>query len=127
MRLFFNQFPQRLSNELEFAKQQNIQRLKVGDAGFDETVNQGTVKWAVTENGELFIIPKYSGSQEIAYTVLTLGQPTLSAGEAEIISNNGQYTLLEINNHSGHYQPDTASLQIGCHAFGENGIKLITE
>jgi hypothetical protein len=33
--------------------------LKVGEAGFDDIINEGTVKWAVTTNLELLVIPKF--------------------------------------------------------------------
>lgn len=126
MKSFLNQFPERLSDELELGDRLQVQPLQIGSDRFDEVINQGTVKWAVIENEELLIIPKYVDGQEIAHTVLTRGKPVLAVGEAEIIGNNRQYILLEINNYSGHYQPNFASLEIGKQAFRNQGIEPLS-
>ena len=124
MALFLNQFPERLSDELALGDRYQVEPLSIGTDRFDLIINQGTVKWAVVESEELFVISKYINGQEIAHTVLTRGQPVLAAGEAEIIGDNGQYILLEINNHSGHYQSSAASVEIGKQAFKDRGFDL---
>lgn len=104
------------------AKRFGVTALRVGEPGFDQVVASGTVKWAVTLANELVLIPKFVRSVEIAHTALTGGAPVLAAGEAEIVGAAGNYALLEINRHSGHYQPDAASLRIGRQAFAAAGI-----
>ena len=94
--------------------------------GFDEAINQGTIKWAVTTAGELVIIPKVVNRQEIPHTVLTRGNPVLAVGEAEIVGSNGQYLMLEISNRSGHFRPTPDSLEIGKEAFRQLGIDPAT-
>ncbi len=100
--------------------------LKVGDPKFDPIINQGTIKWAVTIDGELFVMPKFMGGEEIPHTVLTQGQPVLAAGEAELVGEIGEYILLEINNYSGHFQTKPQSLEIAKKAFRERGIDTST-
>ncbi len=121
-RLFHNQLPDRLAGELEEAQRLGIKPLKFGEPGFDEVVNAGRVKWAVTETGELVVIPHTTRATEIAHAVLTGGGPVLAAGEAEIAVAEGCYFGIEITNRSGHFMPSTSSLEIGRAAFRAHGI-----
>lgn len=121
-RAFSNQLPDRLDRELSRANELGIIPIKVGDPKFDPVINQGTIKWAVTIEGELFVVPKFVGGEEIPHTVLTQCQPVLAAGEAEIVGERGEYILLEINNYSGHFQTTPKSLEIGKTAFRERRI-----
>lgn len=121
-----NHLPERLNAELKLADNLGIKPLKIENAEFDEAINQGTIKWAVTTDFELVIIPKVANGQEIPHTVLTRGQPVLAAGEAEIVGSNGQYLMLEISNLSGHFRPTSDSLEIGKQAFRQQGIDPTT-
>ena len=118
-----NQSPGTLNDELRSAEDLGIRPIKVGEAGFDDIINEGTVKWAVTTKLELFVIPKFLDvSNEIYHTVITLGEPVLAAGEAEIVGSNGLYILLTISNHSGHFRPTSESLELGITAFRQQGV-----
>lgn len=120
---FSNQSPGTLNDELRSAEDLGIRPIKVGEAGFDDIINEGTVKWAVTTKLELFVIPKFLDvSNEIYHTVITLGEPVLAAGEAEIVGSNGLYILLTISNHSGHFRPTSESLELGITAFRQQGV-----
>ena len=120
---FSNQSPGTLDDELRSADELGIRPIKVGEAGFDDIINEGTVKWAVTKNLELLVIPKFLDvNNEIYHTVITRGQPVLAAGEAEIVGVNGSYILLTISNHSGHFQPTSESLELGITAFMQQGV-----
>ncbi|HLP91156.1 MAG TPA: DUF4157 domain-containing protein [Nostocaceae cyanobacterium] len=121
---FPNQLPERLQSELKLANRLGVKPVKFGDPNFDSIINEGTIKWAVTTDNELVIIPKNVGNSEISHSVLSGGKPVLAAGEAEIVGGSGQYLLLEINNHSGHYQPTGDSLDIGIEAFKKQGIDV---
>ncbi len=126
-RVFTNQLPQRLSRELAEAQALGIRPLRLGDPGFEAVINAGLVKWAVSEEGELLIVPHTVGNVEIAHSVLTGGRPVLAAGQADLASGAGRVVGLEINNFSGHYQPDSASLAIGREAFARAGITFARE
>jgi hypothetical protein len=117
-----NQLPQELPAELATAERLNVRPLRIGEEGFDEAINAGTVKWAVTEDGELLVIPKYVAGVELKHPVLTGGNPVLSAGEAEIAGSKGAYYMMELNNNSGHYKPSWESLSVAREAFDRAGV-----
>ncbi|MFE1347384.1 putative T7SS-secreted protein [Streptomyces sp. NPDC058757] len=123
--LFHNRMEDELPGELADAERLGVKPLRVGEDGFDEAVNGGTIKWAVTEDGELLIIPKHVQGTELKHPVLTGGAPVRAAGEAEIAGGGGQYFGMEINNQSGHYWPSTESLTIGKEAFERAGIPFL--
>ncbi|BDA70445.1 hypothetical protein CAL7716_046110 [Calothrix sp. PCC 7716] len=120
--IFENQLPERLKAELDSAKKLGVKPIKIGEPGFDAVINEGTIKWAVTTNRDLVVIPYLVGSIEVNHTVLTNGEPVLAAGDAEIAGHEGQYFMISISNRSGHYQPSPDSLNIGMEAFKERGI-----
>ncbi|MFJ6517641.1 putative T7SS-secreted protein [Streptomyces filamentosus] len=120
--LFHNRMEDSLPSELADAERLGVKPLRVGEDGFDEAINGGTVKWAVTKEGELLIIPKHVQGTELKHPVLTNGGPVRAAGEAEIAGGGGEYFGMEINNQSGHYWPSTESLEIGKEAFERAGI-----
>ncbi|MBO8188174.1 putative T7SS-secreted protein [Streptomyces spirodelae] len=120
-----NQLPDELPNELADAERLGVKPIKVGEEGFDEAVNSGTIKWAVTEDGDLVVMPKTVGGVELKHPVLTGGRPVQTAGEAEIAGSEGNYFGLELNNNSGHFKPSLESLQIGRDAFERAGITFM--
>ncbi|WP_329118633.1 putative T7SS-secreted protein [Streptomyces sp. NBC_01353] len=122
---FENQLPGELAGELADAERLGVKPLKVGQDGFDEAINSGTIKWAVTMDGELVVIPKNVGTVELKHPVLTNGAPVRAAGEAEIAGGQGSYFCMEINNSSGHYKPSLESLETGREAFERAGIKFL--
>ena len=125
--LFFNQLPERLELELQTAESLEVQPVRPNDRQFTETVNLGTIKWAVKANDDLVIMPHTIDGIELAHTVLTQGKPVRSAGEADIVAFEETFIGLSINNHSGHYMPDAASLDTGVKKFAEAGINFADE
>ncbi|MGW0703712.1 DUF6531 domain-containing protein, partial [Streptomyces sp. NPDC002867] len=120
-----NQLPNELAGELADAERLGVKPLRVGDDGFDEAINSGTVKWAVNENGDLLVIPKHVNGVELKHPVLTEGGPVRAAGEAEIAGGQGSYFGMGLNNNSGHYKPSIESLEIGREAFERAGIPFL--
>ncbi|MER6316598.1 putative T7SS-secreted protein [Streptomyces sp. NPDC001581] len=123
--LFDNRIPDQLADELADAERLGVKPIRAGDDGFDDMINSGTVKWAVTEQGELVFIPKHVQGTELKHPVLTNGAPVRAAGEAEIAGSGGNYFGMEINNQSGHYWPSQESLDIGKEAFERAGIPIL--
>jgi hypothetical protein len=119
---FPNTMPENLAEEQELAKELGVTPLQVGQPGFDEIINEGPVKWVVTADGKLWIIPKYVSEAEIAHSVIANGGDVIAAGEADIAGSNGQYVGLDITNHSGHYLPSQGSLEIAKKIFESYGI-----
>jgi hypothetical protein len=128
--LFPNQLPDKLADELATAKSKGITPLKVGDPGFDDAINQGTVKYVVTDSGEVLVMPKYAeDGTEISHAVLSGGKPVASAGEAEIMGNaTDGYFGTGVLPHSGHFmngateEQSNAALQTATDAFAKDGI-----
>jgi RHS repeat-associated protein len=110
-KLFENTMPERLDMELRSAKNLGVEPMSPDDPGFEDLVNGGKVKWAVTKEGDLKFIPHDVNGTEIYHTVITGGEPVLAAGEADISGAGGQYWVTEITYHSGHYLPDMNSLE----------------
>lgn len=103
--LFENQLTNELPTELKLAKQYGISPASPGSAKFDDMVGQGTVKFVVTESGQVLVVPKYTfDGKEVSHAVINRGRPVISAGEAEISgSGSTGYFGVEILPHSGHY------------------------
>ncbi|WP_433571641.1 putative T7SS-secreted protein [Streptomyces sp. CA-251247] len=123
--LFENRMPEHLDRELADAERLGVKPMRVGDEGFDDVINEGTVKWAVTKDGELLFIPKHVQGTELKHPVLTNGAPVRAAGEAEIAGGGGSYFGMEVNRQSGHYWPSEESLDIGKEAFERAGITVL--
>lgn len=80
-------------------------------------MNSGTIKWVVTESGELVITPATVRCIEISHAVLSNGRGVVAAGQAEVAGVGGRYIGISITNHSGHFQPSVETLSIGRAAF----------
>ncbi|MET8753940.1 putative T7SS-secreted protein [Streptomyces sp. NPDC004667] len=122
---FHNRMPEELTRELADAERLGVKPIRVGEEGFDDMINSGTVKWAVTEEGELVFMPKHVQGTELKHPVLTNGAPVLAAGEAEIAGSSGNYFGMQINRQSGHYWPSQESLDTGKEAFERAGIPIL--
>ena len=120
IKVFRNQMPLRLDGELRDAQRLGIRRTSEIGAEFDKWINEGTIKWVVTQDGKLWMVPKMG--DEIKHTVASLGDGVIAAGEADIHPfGPGKYYGAKITDESGHYYIDDpswkASLQIGRDAF----------
>lgn len=65
MQIFTNQLSDRLTVELAIARKLKVRPVTVSDRDFEAVVNSGTVKWAVTQERELLIVPKYVRSYKV--------------------------------------------------------------
>lgn len=121
-----NLLPERLDDELNAAEGLGIRPTTPGTAVFDEIIGTGTgrMKWVVTVEKALLVIPFEKGGRELAHTVASGGRPVLAAGEADVAGEHGRYIGLDITNHSGHYQPDSACLDVAREAFRVFGIEF---
>jgi hypothetical protein len=125
---FPNQLSDRLEDELELADDLGVRPMNPGQAGFEAMIrDEGKLKWAITPDGSILMMPHTVQGVEIPHTALTRGGPVLSAGEADIAGYNGVYLGLEISNHSGHYQPSRASLDFAVRVFHDAGIEFKPE
>jgi hypothetical protein len=113
----------RLNRELAEADAAGIRPITPDADDFDEVINGGRIKWAVTTDGELRVIPHtVAGHGEVPHSVLTRGDDVLAAGEADIAGTRGSYFGVEITPHSGHFRPSLESLEAAREAFARFGI-----
>jgi hypothetical protein len=125
---FPNLRPWKLAEELAIAAKFKVKPMRIGEAGFDKVIfkeGEGTIKWAVTTEGELLVIPHTVRGQEISHAVITEGRAVVAAGEAQMVEHGGEYMVFSLTNRSGHFEPSAESLDIGKLAFGNNGVQLL--
>ncbi|WP_187323544.1 hypothetical protein [Stigmatella aurantiaca] len=126
--LFENQLPERLSSELEIAQQLGVKPVSVDSAGFTRYASTDRIKWVVTEEGQLRIIPHTWHQTEISHAVASGGRPVLAAGEAELAIHGSTRLGIEITSRSGHYLNGSSKavndkvLETGRKAFARFGI-----
>ena len=84
-------------------------------------INQGTIKFVVTQEGRLLVSPHTVNGVEISHAVLSGGRPVLAAGQAEIAGAQGAYVGIGISRHSGRFMPAESSLAIAKEAFARIG------
>ncbi|MGW2823971.1 polymorphic toxin-type HINT domain-containing protein [Streptomyces sp. NPDC001443] len=104
-RIWPNNMAVTLEQELATAERLGIRPAKPGSANWDKYIDMDgeAIKWAVLEDGQLVIMPKMVGKEELSHPVLSGGGAVRAAGEAQIAGSGGQYFGLEINAHSGHF------------------------
>ena len=120
--LYVNRLPDLLPAELAQAARVGAVPAVPGSLQFVQALQSGRIKWAVTEAEQLSVVPKWVGGVEISHAVLVGGQPVLAAGEADVAVGGGRLFGIEITSHSGHYQPDLESVEIGRAAFAAIGV-----
>lgn len=127
-KLFENQLPEQLASELEVAQRLGVRPVSVDSAEFARYASGERIKWVVTEDGRLSVIPHRWSEVEIAHTVASGGRPVLAAGEAEIAVQGSTRFGIRLTPHSGHYLYGASrvvsdmALEIGRQAFARFGI-----
>ncbi len=120
---FPNRAREEYPRELAEAQAQGIVPVSADSEEFEILASVGSpIKWVVTTDGHLLIIPKEFGSSEVTHAVAASGGSVIAAGEASIYESGGVIEGLYINRWSGHYEPSAESLDIGVSKFGEYGI-----
>ncbi len=130
--LFDNQMPNNLQNELKIANRLGVKPISPSNtAAFDELINGGEkVKFVVTEDNQLLLMPAVKDGQEISHAVLSNGQPVRAAGEVDIGGGNGTYYGLDFEPNSGHFHNGNTPAQnelsdkIAKEAFAKYGISF---
>jgi hypothetical protein len=126
-KLLENTHAQTLPKELETAKRLGVQPMHVDDPGFKQVANAGPIHWAVTQHGDLLVVPQTVGAEPIAPTVLTNGGPVLATGMADIAVDGKRAFGIKISNKSRHFLTDKKSLEIGKQAFQALGITFLVK
>ena len=111
-----------LAEEMIAAARVGAKPIQFGAKGTSTIVNSGTIKYVVTESGELIIAPHTVNGIEISHAVLSGGRPVLAAGQANIAASGGKMFGIDISRHSGHFMPLEESLAIAREAFKKSGV-----
>jgi len=122
--VFPNQLAGNLADELAMASSVGAKALRFGDEGFETAVNSGTIKFVVTESGELLISPHTVKGVEISHAVLSNGRAVRAAGQADIAGSGGKFIGIGITNHSGHFLPSAESLKAAREVFRQHGVNF---
>ncbi len=127
---FQNLLPGELAQEQALAARVRARPFQVADKGFEGLVNEGRVKWVVTEKGELVFGPHTKNGVEISHAVLSKGGAVRAAGEADIVGMKGKFFATDVTNRSGHFMKGVESskaiesLNLGVEAFRNAGIQV---
>jgi len=130
-----NRQPENLQKELDDAERAGVTPTTVSldskdfNELADKSVQSGdTVKWAVTTDNELVVAPEHADDgTEIKHPVLTDGGDVLAAGEARFDRDGDGGLVVDLNDHSGHYQPPGDRLALGTKAFEDRGIRVVED
>ncbi|MFJ3841053.1 polymorphic toxin-type HINT domain-containing protein [Streptomyces sp. NPDC090054] len=109
-----------LADELDAAEARGVRSVSPGQAGWEEALNSGVVKWVVDTNEVLHVVP--ATDDAIKHSIMTRGAPVLAAGEADVAGAGGMFFGLRISNQSGHYIPCRCSVNLGIEKFRQAGI-----
>ncbi|XXF77728.1 hypothetical protein P2318_32470 [Myxococcaceae bacterium GXIMD 01537] len=127
-KLLENQLPDELSAELEVAQRLGVRPIGVESAEFSRYASAERLKWVVTEDGQLRIIPHRWSEVELSHAVASGGRPVLAAGEADVAIHGATHFGIRITPRSGHYLNGASKavsdrvLEIGRRAFAQFGI-----
>ena len=129
-KLFPNQLPGNLKAELALASRLGVNAISPKGPEFARIANNGTLKFAILENGKLKVIPHTVDGNEISHAVLSKGAPVRAAGEVDIAVAGNKAFGIDIRPHSGHFNfgnnnaTNALILNRGRAAFQEFGIKF---
>jgi hypothetical protein len=115
-----NQLPELLAGETEAATSVGAAPISASAENLAALANEGTLKWVVTEGGELVVGPHTVEGVEISHAFLSGGGNVLGAGHAEIAAGGGRLVGLSINAASGHF--GMGALEVGKAAFAAIGV-----
>ncbi|WP_239989128.1 hypothetical protein [Corallococcus macrosporus] len=123
-----NQQPDLLPVELERARKLGVRPTRVDSAEFARYATEDRVKWVLTADGQLQIVPHTWRGLEISHAVASGGKPVLAAGEAELAVHGSTYFGIRITSQSGHYLKGASKVtnsrvvELGRRAFAQFGI-----
>ncbi|WP_228556342.1 MULTISPECIES: hypothetical protein [Myxococcus] len=123
-----NQLPDLLPEELEIASSLGVQPVSVDSAQFARYARGERVKWVLTQEGQLRIVPHRWSEVEISHAVASGGKPVVAAGEAELAVHGTTYFGIRITPQSGHYLKGASEamsrrvVELGRKAFAQYGI-----
>jgi hypothetical protein len=122
--IFPNKLLNRWEQEQKLGEDLNVPTARPNDPAWGDIIRgNSTIKWAVLEDGDLVIMPKFVNGEEVPHSLLSGGEGVKAAGEADIAYVPGEPVFaIDITRHSGHFEPSEESLRLGVDAFADAGI-----
>lgn len=81
----------------------------------------------VVAGDRLVVSNRLVAGEEITHAALAEGDPVQAAGELEVVQIGDEIAVMFVNNKSGHYRPDPASLAVAQEAFKVRGLRLLPD
>jgi hypothetical protein len=118
VKLWPDRFPDALPTELAAAETLHVSPVEFTgpDSAAVIGANGCPFKWVLTADGKFYGLIYLTGDA-IKHSIVTRGAPVASAGFAV-----AQGDSITVDDHSGHYQPDLASLQLAVTALKNLGF-----
>ena len=127
MSIFYNLDSESLSEELQAAWTVGARPIVVpSDAFLNLAATGERLVYAVVDD-VLLVSGLFVQHHRITHAVLAAGRPVSAAGEVELLAEPGFMVVMELNNRSGHYQPDRQSLEVAKAAFEARGFRVPDE
>ena len=123
--IFHNRLPRRLREEIRLAHSVGAVPVEVPSDEFDNLAIRGERLIYVVVEGRVLVSEATVRLQRVTHAVLAKGRPVEAAGEVELVTT-GFMVVIELNNRSGHYLPDPASLDVARAAFEARGFDVPT-
>ena len=123
---YYNQLPGQFQREHETARQVDLRAVEVPSEEFDSLAADGAPMIYVVVGGRLLVSKRRVSNEHISHAVLADGGPVQAAGEFKIKVESGALAVTALDNMSGHYRPDEASLEVARTAFESAGVRVPT-
>jgi hypothetical protein len=120
-----NLFPHLYAEEADSARTSAVGGVACPSEGFDSLVAKGErLVFVITQGWQVIVAPQVTRGFEIRHPVLASGEDVLAAGEIELVYWGREKHVLEINNRSGHYEPNEGCLDVAVQVLRELGYTV---
>jgi len=123
---YYNRLPEQFQRELETARRVGVRAVEVPSEEFNSLAADGAPMIYVVVGGRLLVSKRRADNEHISHAVLANGGPVHAAGEFKIKVDNSALAVSALDNMSGHYRPDEASLEVARTAFESAGVRIPT-
>lgn len=109
---------------MEAARRVGVIPASIPSAQFYALAAGGDRMIYVLVSGQLLASRRQVLREHITHAFLAGGVPVQAAGEFEVVAEQGAIAVSYLDNSSGHYLPDAASLEIARRAFEHAGLRV---
>ena len=109
------------------ARRVGVTAIEVPSAEFDRLAAEGEPMIYVVADNQLLVSERQVVGVHITHAVLAEGGLVQAAGECEVVGFKCAWTIMTLNNKSGHYRPGRESLDVAMEAFEERGLRVLRD